>query len=48
MKIMTLDELKDRYIGVLGTPERGKYEFDLRIELLGEMIKTVRKEQNLT
>lgn len=48
LKMMTLDELKDRDIGKIGTPERDKYEFDLRMELLGEMIKSVRKERNLT
>ena len=45
---MTLDQLKDRDIGEIGAPERDKYEFDLRMELLGEMIKSVRKERNLT
>lgn len=48
MKMMTLDQLKDKNIGGVGTPEREKYEFDLRMELLGEMIKYVRKERNLT
>jgi len=48
MKMMTLDQLKDRDIGKIGTPDRDKYEFDLRIELLGEMIKSLRKERNLT
>lgn len=48
MKMMTLDQLKDRDIGKIGTLERDKYEFDLRMELLGEMIKSVRKERNLT
>ena len=48
MKMMTLDQLKDRDIGEIGTSERDKYEFDLRMELLGEMIKSVRKERNLT
>ncbi len=48
MKMMTLDQLKDRDIGKIGTPERDKYEFDLRMELLGEMIKSVRKERHLT
>ena len=48
MKMMSLDQLKDRDIGKIGTPERDKYEFDLRMELLGEMIKSVRKERNLT
>ncbi|GGE03325.1 helix-turn-helix domain-containing protein [Psychroflexus salis] len=48
MKMMTLDQLKDRDIGKIGTLERDKYEFDLRMELLGEMIKSVRKERKLT
>jgi HTH-type transcriptional regulator / antitoxin HipB len=48
MKMMTLDQLKDRDIGEIGTPDRDKYEFDLRMELLGEMIKKVRKERKLS
>lgn len=48
MKMMTLDQLKDRDIGKLGTTGRDKYEFDLRMELLGAMIKSVRKERKLT
>ena len=48
MKTMTLEQLKDRDIGKIGTPKRDKYEFDLRMELLGEMIKSVRKERKLT
>lgn len=47
-KIMTLDQLKDKHIGEVGTKERDQYEFDLRVDLLGEMIKSVRKERNLT
>jgi len=48
MKMMTLDQLKDRDIGKVGTPERDIYEFDLRMEVLGDMIKAVRKERHLT
>lgn len=48
MKMMTLDQMKDKDIGKVGTPERDKYEFDLRMEVLGDMIKSVRKERNLT
>ena len=46
--MMTLEELKDRDIGKVGTPERDKYEFDLKMEVLGDMIKSVRKERHLT
>ena len=48
MKKMTLDQAKDKYIGKKGTPGRDAYEFDLQIDLIGEMIKSVRKERNLT
>ena len=44
----TLDQLKDKHIGKNGTPLRDKYEFDLKVEILGEMIKAARKERNLT
>jgi len=48
MRMMTLDQMKDKDIGEVGTPERDKYEFELRMEVLGDMIKSVRKERNLT
>ena len=48
MKMMTLDQMKDQHIGEIGTEEREKYEFDLRLDILGEMIKSVRKERHLT
>ncbi|MCB9032848.1 MAG: helix-turn-helix transcriptional regulator [Chitinophagales bacterium] len=48
MNMMTLEELKDRDLGKIGTPVRDKYEFDLKMELLGIMIKSVRKERKLT
>lgn len=48
MKMITLDELKDKHLGKVGTPERDDYEFELKVEILGEMIKSVRKERHLT
>ncbi len=48
IKMMTLDQLKDKHIGEIGTPERDKYEFDLKVEVLGQMIKSTRKERHLT
>ncbi len=47
MKMMTLGQMKDKDIGTVGTPERDKYEFDLRMEILGDMIKSLRKERKL-
>ncbi len=48
MKMMTFDQMKDKDLGEIGTPERDKYEFDLKMEVLGDMIKSVRKERRLT
>lgn len=48
IKMMTLEDLKDRDLGKVGTIERDQYEFDLKMEILGEMIKSVRKERHLT
>ena len=48
MKMMTLDQMKDQDLGKIGTAERDKYEFDLRMEVLGDLIKSVRKERKLT
>lgn len=43
-----LSEIKDKYIGKVGTPDREQYEFDLKLELLGEMIKKTRQDRHLT
>jgi plasmid maintenance system antidote protein VapI len=48
MKTYTLDEAKDELIGKHGTPERDQYEFELRLELVGDMIQQARKHRNLT
>jgi plasmid maintenance system antidote protein VapI len=48
MKKYKLSEAEDLLIGKKGTPERDEYEFELKTELIGDMIKTVRKERKLT
>jgi DNA-binding XRE family transcriptional regulator len=48
MKTVTFDELKDKYIGEKGSPERDAYELELKVEILGEMIKKVRQEKHMT
>jgi HTH-type transcriptional regulator/antitoxin HipB len=48
MKKYTLDEIQDKYIGKKGTKKRDEFEFELNIELIGEMIKYARKQRNLT
>ena len=40
--------MKDKYIGKVGTKERDEYEYELRMDILGRMIKKARQERNLT
>lgn len=47
-KSYSLAEMKDKYIGVLGTTERDEYEYELSMEILGKMIKSARQERQLT
>ncbi|QRR02491.1 helix-turn-helix domain-containing protein [Dyadobacter sandarakinus] len=48
MKSYSLTEMKDKYIGKVGTTERDEYEYELRMDILGRMIKSARQERNLT
>ena len=47
-KTYSLSEMKDKHIGPIGSSERDEYEYELRMEVLGKMIKTTRRERNLT
>ena len=48
IKSYSLAEMKDKYIGKVGNADRDEYEYELRMEILGKMIKTARQERNLT
>ena len=48
MKKYTMAEMEDRYFGKSGSHEREEYEYELKMELLGKMVKTTRKERKLT
>ena len=48
LKSFSLEEMKDKYLGKIGTLERDEYEYELRMDVLGRMIKTARQERNLT
>jgi HTH-type transcriptional regulator/antitoxin HipB len=48
IKTTSLSEMKDKYIGKIGTTERDEYEYELRMDVLGKMIKTARLERSLT
>jgi len=44
----SLDELKDKYVGKIGSDERSAFEYELRMDILGRMIKAARQERKLT
>jgi len=47
-KIHSLDDVKNKLIGKKGSSTRNLYEMELQADLLGELIKNVRKHRNLT
>ncbi len=47
-KTKSIDQVKDIFIGKSGSPEREQYEVELRLDVLGDMIRKTRKERNLT
>ena len=46
--MFTFDQIKDEFIGEIGTEKRTRYEQALQLEVLGERIRTIRLERNLT
>ena len=48
MKTYTLGEVQDKLIGKIGTPQRDQYEYQLKVELIGQAIRNSRKERDLT
>ena len=48
LKSYSLDTVKDELIGKQGTENSDHYELELHLDLLGEMIKKVRKERHMT
>ncbi len=48
IKSYSLAEMKDKYVGKKGTVVREQYEYELRMDVLGQMIKSARQERNLT
>ncbi len=48
MKTYTLTEMKDKYIGKVGTQKRDGYEYELSMDVLGKMIKSTRQERHMT
>ncbi|MEZ4917054.1 MAG: helix-turn-helix transcriptional regulator [Chitinophagales bacterium] len=48
LKMYTLDQIKNEFIGEIGTEKRTLYEQELQLEVLGDLIRKVRLERNLT
>ncbi|HEY5536840.1 MAG TPA: helix-turn-helix transcriptional regulator [Ignavibacteria bacterium] len=48
LRIYSLDEVKDKFIGKVGDSKRDGFEFELQMDILGEIIKTARLKNNLT
>ena len=48
VKTYSLDQMKDEFIGKTGSIAREVYEYELRMDVLGKMIKAARQERNLT
>ena len=48
LKTTSLEVLIDKHIGQVGTEKRDAFEYELQLDIIGETIKNVRKERNLT
>jgi HTH-type transcriptional regulator/antitoxin HipB len=48
MKTYTFEEVQDKLIGPVGTPDRDKFEYDLQMDIIGNAIKQARKDQHMT
>ena len=48
IKTHTLDEVQDVLLGKKGTPDRDRFEYELKMEIIGQAIKQARKERKMT
>ena len=48
LKQYSLDEITDEIVGKAGTEEREQFEFELKLDLLGDIVKQTRLERHLT
>ena len=48
MKLTSIDKLTDEIVGKKGTPERDIFEYDLRLDIIGTMIRDARIKRNMT
>ena len=48
LELFTFDQIKNEFIGEVGTAKRTLYEQELQLEVIGDLIKKVRIERNMT
>ena len=48
MKTYSLDDVQDQLIGKVGTANRDKFEYELKMDLIGKAIKQTRQERHMT
>jgi len=48
IKSTSLAGMEDKHIGKIGSSGRDEYEYELRMDFLGRMIRAARQERNLT
>lgn len=48
MKTYTLNQVQDKLIGKVGTPGRDKFEYELKMDLIGKAIRQTRLERQMT
>ena len=47
-KTKSLAELEEKYFGKRGTQEREDYESQVKVEIIGELLKQIREKSHLT
>lgn len=45
MKTYTIEQVQDKLIGKIGTPERDRFEHEIQMDLIGKAIKQTRQAQ---
>jgi HTH-type transcriptional regulator / antitoxin HipB len=48
IKTVSLEQIKDEFLGKRGTKKREEYEYRLNMEVLSHMIKKTRQERKMT
>jgi len=48
MKLTSIEKLTDEIVGKKGTPDRDIFEYDLRMDIIGTMIRDARIKRSMT